>query len=221
MVKTLLPVPKMAAMQAPFVVPSMQSMPITPAIEVAVEHVERPGPLPAPPLMIGPLATAEMVGKGESPEAETGIAAIGEAERDTLDLAKPIEPQPLPVERYPLERCAAIAASIARRKGDRARILEEEGLTAAVWEELDAHWLAAIDVEVDGGGKKMLAAYDEAYVGRLEKERGAITADEYAGLLLAGERRNGAAELKRLGLPEGVMMRIRRVWMGRNVKGGR
>ena len=216
LVQTLLPAPKMT--DVPFVAPPL---PVAPIIEAHVEQPEKPGPLPAPPPMIGPLATAEMVAKSESGEAETGVIAIDDAVREALDQAKPIEAEPLPLEKYPLERCAAIAASIARRKGERGRILDEEGLTLALWEELDAHWLATIDAEVDQGGKKMLSAYDEAYVGRLEKERGPITADEYAGLLLAGERRNGAAELRRLGLPEGVMMRIRRVWMGRSVKGGR
>ena len=216
LVQTLLPAPKMT--DVPFVAPPL---PVAPIIEAHVGQPEKPGPLPAPPPMIGPLATAEMVAKSESGEAETGVIAIDDAVREALDQAKPIEAEPLPLEKYPLERCAAIAASIARRKGERGRILDEEGLTLALWEELDAHWLATIDAEVDQGGKKMLSAYDEAYVGRLEKERGPITADEYAGLLLAGERRNGAAELRRLGLPEGVMMRIRRVWMGRSVKGGR
>lgn len=213
-VQTLLPVPKKA--EVPFVAPSL---PIAAPMEAHVEQAEKPGPLPAPPPMIGPLATAEIAEKSESSEAKTSIAAIDDVDRSELDQAKPMEPEPLPLEKYPLERCAAIAASIARRKGDRARILDDEGLTLALWEELDAHWLAAIDAEVDQGGKRMLSAYDEAYVAQLEKERGPITPDEFAGLLLAGERRNGAAELKRLGLPEGVMMRIRRVWLGRCGKG--
>jgi hypothetical protein len=64
----------------------------------------------------------------------------------------------------------------------------------------------------------MLSAYDAAYVERLEKERGPITATEYAMLLLAAERRGADAELRKLDLPEGSMMRIRRVWLARTAK---
>jgi len=174
---------------------------------------------PAPPPMIGPLATPEMVQARESPEAEAGEV---ESEREQAEApaeeVEPAEPESLPLEQYPLERCAAIAASIERRKWDRERILKDEKLAVEVWEALHAHWLAAIEAEVDRGRKKMLMAYDEAYVGRLEKERGPITAGEYAGLLMAAERRGAEAELKKLGLPEGAMMRIRRVWLLRSMK---
>ncbi|MDC0749941.1 DUF2169 family type VI secretion system accessory protein [Polyangium mundeleinium] len=213
MAKTLPPMAKEPLKSVPLVVPSL---PEAPVVEVQVEQEEAPSPLPAPPPMIGPLAKAEMLEVRESPGAQAAVVECGEAERDAPDVAKPAERR-LPVEEYPLERCAAIAASIARRKGDYDRILAEEGLTREVWKELDAYWLAAVEVEVDRGGKKMLSAYDEAYVGRLEKERGPITASEYAGLLIAAERRGVDAELRKLGLPEGAMMQIRRVWMGRCV----
>jgi hypothetical protein len=168
--------------------------------------------------MIGPLATREMEPAPESSPVESDTAASAEAPADAPSVVEPVEPAPLPLEKYPLERCAAIAASIDRKEGEMERILKDEGLEAEVWEALHAHWLDTVEADVDQGRKKMLSVYDAAYVERLEKERGPITAAEYAGLLLAAERRGADAELRKLDLPEGSMMRIRRVWLARTAK---
>jgi hypothetical protein len=187
----------------------------------------RADPPPAPPPMLGPLATlatpayappAAEASAGASGEAAPPAVASGEPEVTAPEEAAPVGPAPLPLSAYPLDRCAAIAASIGRRPEEAEQILEDEKLTGEVWEELHAHWLGEIEAEIDRGKKKMLAAYDTAYVGRLEKERGPITAREYAGLLLSSERRAADAELQKLGLPEESMMRIRRVWLSRTAK---
>jgi hypothetical protein len=167
--------------------------------------------------MIGPLVL-EKEPAPEAPTVEAGATPSGEGETDAPAAIEPLEPAPLPLEKYPLERCAAIAASIDRRKEEMERILKDEGLEGEVWEALHAHWLDAVEADVDRGMKKMLSAYDGAYVERLEKERGPITATEYVGLLLAAERRGADAELRKLDLPEGSMMRIRRVWLARTAK---
>ncbi len=52
----------------------------------------------------------------------------------------------------------------------------------------------------------------------LEKERGPITAGEYAQLVISAEQGQGQAALAELGLPDESMMRIRRVWLERIVK---
>ena len=107
---------------------------------------------------------------------------------------------------------------MARRPDDRATILEAEELTESQWQEQHARWLGEIHDEIDRGKKKLLSAYDAAYVAELEKERGPIAAGEYARLSVAAERGKIAAALKDLGLPEDAMVRIRRVWLSRMVK---
>jgi hypothetical protein len=170
---------------------------------------------PAPPPMVGPLATPEIALTHEPPTGEAGTAASSRVEAEAHAALGLVNPAPLQLEKYTLERCAAIAASIDRRNGNIEQVMKEEGLEVEEWNALHAHWLNSIDADVDRGRKKMLSAYDAAYVERLEQERGPITAVEYTRLLLAAERRVADAELKKLGLPDGSMMRIRRVWLSR------
>ncbi|WP_437738672.1 DUF2169 family type VI secretion system accessory protein [Sorangium sp. So ce1335] len=124
----------------------------------------------------------------------------------------------LPVDAYPLERCAAIAARLARRPEAQDAILEEEELSPDAWEALHAHWLDAIRADVGRGKRRLLSSYDAAYVAALAAERGTITADEYARLVIAAERGNEARALAELGLPDGALLRLRRVWLERTVK---
>lgn len=131
--------------------------------------------------------------------------------------AQPVEP-PLPLDAYPLERCAAITASVARRKGKRAAILERHELTEEVWARLERHWAEAIQKELGRGNAAMLHAFDAAYVGQLEEERGAIDAEQYARLLVAVERGGETEALAALDLPRGAMMLVKRVW-GRRIAG--
>ncbi len=78
--------------------------------------------------------------------------------------------------------------------------------------------LAEIRAETGRGRKAQLRAYDTAYVGQIEEERGAIGVEEYARLVIAVERGKGEAVLGEMGLPGDAMMRIRRVWLDRTVK---
>ena len=91
----------------------------------------------------------------------------------------------LPLAEYPIERCAGIAARMAQGKVDRYAILEAEKLKEEPWQALHAHWQAEIKAEARRGEKKMLLAYDQGYVGALEKECGPIGAKEYARLVVA------------------------------------
>lgn len=127
----------------------------------------------------------------------------------------PEPPAPLPLEAYPIERCAAIAASLARRKADRAATLDQCELDEELWEALDRHWAEAIRAAAARGKTAPLRAYDEAYVARLEAERGAITAEEYARILVAAERGTEKEALAELGLPRGALLRVQRVWLRR------
>lgn len=159
---------------------------------------------PAPPPMIGPLATLEMA----EPQAPP-------PEPEPEPVAPPLPAAPAPERPLPIAQCAAIAASLARRKRDRDAILEENELTAARWDKLAAHWADAIRQETRRGRTALLDAYDAAYVARLEEERGPIRVEEYARLMVAAERGMGDEALADLSLPRGAMMRVQRVWLVR------
>lgn len=116
---------------------------------------------------------------------------------------------------YPLERCAVIAASIARSRHAALEILDAHALDAATWAALESRWSAAIRAEECRGRGSLLARHDAAYVAQLERERGPIGVEEYARLAVALERGTMAAELAALSLPSGAMVRIQRVWIGR------
>jgi hypothetical protein len=125
---------------------------------------------------------------------------------------EPAEPG-LPLADYPLERCAAITASIARRKDEKDAILERSKLTSERWAELDRHWNEAVQLELERGKTGLLSAYDSAYVAQLEAERGAIGVEEYARLAVAAEAGVEKETLAELDLPRGAMLRLRRVWL--------
>jgi hypothetical protein len=65
----------------------------------------------------------------------------------------------LPLTTYPMERCAAIAASIARTKADKTTILLGHDLTPEVWAALDTHWREAIQIEAQRGNMTLLRAH--------------------------------------------------------------
>lgn len=146
----------------------------------------------------------------EAPEPDTQAKKPG-------PLPAPEEPAP-PLAAYPIERCAVIAAKLAQRPADCDTILKAEKLTPKNWQSLHEQWLDEIQDEIARRKKKLLSAYDAAYVAALEKERGPITAGEYAQLVISAEQGQGQAALAELGLPDESMMRIRRVWLERIVK---
>jgi hypothetical protein len=119
----------------------------------------------------------------------------------------------LPLVIYPLERCAAIAGSIARRKIDKTVILETHDLTPDVWARLDSHWREAIQQETQRGKMTLLRAHDSAYVAQIEAERGAITVDQYASLTIAMDNGVDADTLTELDLPRGALLPVQRTWI--------
>jgi hypothetical protein len=126
---------------------------------------------------------------------------------------EPEGPPPLPVEAYPLARCAAIAASLDARPADARAILAKESLDQERWEELSAHWDAAIEKELSRHKNKLLREHDAAYVARLEEERGPLAAGDYARLTAAAELSQAAPALEALRIPAAAWPRIRRVWI--------
>ena len=184
--------------------------------QVAAPPPPAPAPsaeLPAPPPMIGPLATLGMATATGAPPPEPEAPAPPTVAR--APAASIAEDTGLPLERYPLERCAAIAASIARTKPDKQRILEEHELAPETWEALDKHWREAVRAQVGRGRTAPLKAYDAAYVAQLEKERGPIRIEEYARIVVAQERGGADPTLAAMTLPRGALLRIQRVWLAR------
>jgi hypothetical protein len=156
-------------------------------------------------------------------DAETGEEVDDEdADPPTLRHGAPAgltgEEAPKPTVASSIERCAAVAARLASPGADRAAILEAEELSPEEWEKEHVRWLGEITDELDRGKKKLLAAYDSAYVAAIEDLRGPIAAGEYARLSLAADRGEAAPVLAELGLPEHATSRIRRVWRARMAK---
>ncbi len=173
---------------------------------------------PAPPPLLGPLATPGMIAAHE-PASPAGPASPAPA-TELTDAPAPA-PAPgaaaaaLPLDRFPIVACARIAASVARRKPDTSAILAEHELAPDVWSALEKHWSAAVSAESQRGKTALLRAHDEAYVARLEEERGTITPKEYARLMVAVERGRADVVLAELSLPRGAILRIQRVWLNR------
>ena len=200
------PVEPLHISPSPFSSPSVESRAIS-SLPVSSSPVSSSSvsplpvsPLPAeaaPPEMIGPIPVSE--------RAETNAVVA-----DTTD-------DRWSIDAYPIERCARMAARLARRPEEQHAILEEEEIPDARWEEIHAHWLAEIKAEGKRGKKALRSAYDAAYVAEVEDERGAIDAATYARLVIAAERGTEDETLAEMGLPRDAMMPIRRVWLGRMV----
>jgi hypothetical protein len=233
MAKTLPPV--VASSGATPFVPAMPMVPVLPPMRlgfgalsgdvmppVALENAPKPTvievhePAPqeiAPPAMIGPLATTEMAER--TPEKNAAHDADEEPKTPPKAVVKNEPAKKFNPADFPLEKCAALTASIARRKAEKATILEAEELTAEQWAAVEKHWAGAIKEETTRGKRTLMDRFDQAYVTRLEEERGPITVEEYARTSVAGERGTLDDVLRELGLPKGAVMRVERVWMKR------
>ncbi|AKT41298.1 uncharacterized protein CMC5_054660 [Chondromyces crocatus] len=190
----------------------------TPSISAPVTSTPAVEP-PAPPPMIGPLASWE---QSSSPPSETEATAPASdpgsstESESSASLGAPELAQPVEVS-LSVEQCASIAARLDHRPAERDTILEVEGVALATWESMHARRLAEIQEELRRGKKLVLSAYDKAYVAALEAKRGPISAHDYARLVIAAERGTLEESLAALDLPEGAMMRLRRVWLARTV----
>jgi hypothetical protein len=219
--RSVLPfVPAAHSAPAPIEPPSTSwippAMPFTPVSQYLAPPVVKAAPLglaptpegeALPPPMLGPLAVAAKPVAAAAPEEALEVAPI--------EPAPPVAPEPvaLPLDAFPLARCAAIAAALAHRPPDRARILERHELSPELYASLDEHWTAELRAEVDRGKTGLLSAYDQAYVAELEHLRGPIRVEEIATLLVAAERGQSDRALADLDLPRGALLRVKRVWL--------
>ncbi len=204
------------------------SVPAPPVVMQAPSAVPLPPErIPSPPRSVPP------------PPPFVPVPAVTEIERPkkpTIDEARPEPPAappspptpppaepppretPLPLEAYPIERCARIAASIARDEARRAAILAVHGLGAEVWERLSTHWAEALRDDALRDRNKRIRAYDGAYVAQIEVERGPIGVEEHARLVVASDRSALGAALRGLRLPAGAVVHIRRAFIARSTE---
>jgi hypothetical protein len=195
---------------------AMPFTPVSPYLAAPPGRASEPGLPPTPqgealpPAMLGPLAIAAMPVAPVGPENALEIAPsvpVAPVTRVTP------EPAALPLDAFPLARCAAIAAALAHRPPDRAQILERHELSPDLYARLDEHWTAELRAEVDRGKTALLSSYDAAYVAELERLRGPIRVEEIASLLVAAERGQSDRALADLDLPRSALLRVKRVWL--------
>jgi hypothetical protein len=201
----------------PFAAPSRSSF-ATPDLAPAPQPVWLPGAAtdapPAPPPMLGPLATSEMSVPVEDSSPPETLPAPAPAPEEAAAPPAPEVPA-VPIDRFPIDACARIAASIARRRAETGAILGAHEIPIDGWAALEKHWAEAVSEGSTRGKTALLRAYDDAYVAQLEEERGPITPTEYARLVVAVERGRADVVLGELDLPRGAILRIQRVWLNR------
>lgn len=122
---------------------------------------------------------------------------------------------PLPLDEFPLARCAGIEAHLDFDSPARDAILSEAGVDSDVFERLRSHWHGEIERDGRRGRKDRLTEYDHAYVARLEELRGPVTVEETADLKIASGRGTQPELLAALRIPPRAVMRIERVWLAR------
>lgn len=196
--------------------PAPAPQPVAHEVELDTEPIL--APLPEEPPMIGPLATPEMVERASAAKAAPAAETKEEEKSAPPPPKAPPEPEKLPLEKYPIERCGAISASLARRKSEKQAILKEHEIAEKDWDKVQAHWLGEIKRETQKGKLDLLKAFDEAYVAQLEAERGPIGVTEYARLAVASERGVVEETAKELGIPRGAVIRIERVWAAKSAR---
>lgn len=164
-----------------------------------------------PGLAAGAPGPAPVVEDGEGGALNTADAPDA-PEPSNAKEAAPRDPASLPID-----ACARTAARLDYRPSERDTILDEDGFTGAEWEAAGEHWERAIRAEVTRGRTALLAAYDEAYVRSLEAERGPLTADTYAVLVVAAERGHLRESLDAERVPPEAYVRVERVWLRRTL----
>jgi hypothetical protein len=128
--------------------------------------------------------------------------------------AAPKEPfQPAGVLK--LDECAALEAELRHRASNRKTLLEKHNLSNEEWTAVHKHWSDTIARETEVGERKLLVAYDTAYVATQERLGIDVGINTHAKLQIATERGTSASVLKELGLEPADQMRIGRVWTQR------
>ncbi len=120
-----------------------------------------------------------------------------------------------PSASFSIERTARVAASRDIEPAMRAEILRANELSEDAWQKIEEHWEDAVLADVQGGAGTLRAVWDDAYVERVEDERGPISVAEIAELSVAEERATVERVAASFGLPEDSLLPIQRVWQRR------
>lgn len=184
--------------------------PLPPEPDLPEQEPQAPILIAKPP-MIGPLAMLDTTARPEAKEP----SPLSPAPADRPENVEPEEALGPKMEEFPMERFAAIRASLALRPGDKEMIFRANGLTDPAWARLRSAWDAEIKGALRRGRSQMLRAFDAAYVVQLEKERGPLSVDEVARITVWTERGNQAEALREAGLPDESGIHILRTWIGR------
>ncbi len=135
-----------------------------------------------------------------------------------LVLPAPEEPPViLRVDRMMHERCAAVRASLDCRPDDRDTLLEQEELAPATFTRLIKHWQLSVRDANQRGDYSLMKRQDQAYLERVEQERGELTAGDYAQLKVALERGNQPETAATLKIPLAALMPLERQWLARSL----
>lgn len=189
------------------------SVPDRPAVGPAIKPVAlakpapvplkaTPGPAPKPAAVKPGIAAAAAV---VVPALPAKPAAVSTAARDPFHASDALK----------LEECAALEAELRHRPAARKELLEKNQLSDEQWLEVHKHWSSAIARQTEVGERKLLVAYDAAYVAVQERLGVNVGIDTYAKLQVAAERGTSGEVLKAAGLEPADQMRLGRVWTQR------
>ncbi|MFO0553853.1 MAG: hypothetical protein U0271_36055 [Polyangiaceae bacterium] len=144
----------------------------------------------------------------------TACSELLAAESLPLNPRVVVEPE-FELEKYPLERCAKLAAALDCRPSDARDILASVDLDEARFRRLSAEHQRGIAAEQKRGRTALLTKHDDCYVAQLEQERGEVTPEDYAELKSAASFGTLDEVLPRLRVPARALMPIERVWLRR------
>ncbi|WP_437970753.1 DUF2169 domain-containing protein [Sorangium sp. So ce260] len=169
-----------------------------------------------PPLVEAALQVASAAGalsrEPEPPAASRFFHVVLRSEGDPTS-------EPLPPlgdgDEVSLERCAIVAAELEERPIPRAEVLRAHGLSEARWDEAERRWRESMAEEGRRRERALRDRFDKAYVAAWEAVRGALSAADYARLLVATERSGGAAALEERAIRRTVWARMKRLWARR------
>ena len=144
-----------------------------------------------------------------------GAAAASEMADPAKDASTELQEPFNAADVLKLHECAALEAELRHRAANRKALLEKNQLSEKQWTAVHKHWSETIARETEVGERKLLVAYDTAYVAAQEKLGIDVGINTHAKLQIATERGTGATVLRELGLEPADQMRIGRVWTQR------
>ena len=113
---------------------------------------------------------------------------------------------------FPVDRFAALEATIAVGATSRAEVLRAAGLRERAFKAVERHFKDAFEAESATGSQALRGDYDAAYVATVEEARGPIELPEYARIMVGLERGRAPLALDALRIPRPALMPIVRRW---------